>query len=372
MLNDSPTLYYRLDETASAIALDSSGNGSTATEVNSPTQGSAGALATDADGAVTMNGSNQYLYGNTSYVNPTTYSVEAWFKTSTATGGEIVGFHNPQVGTAVGGQSDRLVYMNNAGLLYFGVYNTGVHTIHSTLTYNNGAAHHVVATLSSAGMVMYVDGAQVASDATVTTEQSYTGWWRAGESDMTGWDSAPTSNFFNGTIDDFAVYPTALSLQQVQVHYCNGANVNCLSMTGPTTVAFSGTTITGLNQTKTVTATFDVTDNTGGSGWNVTATSTTFTTGTHPLPTSATTVASTPTSACDTGFTCTLPTDSVSYPYALPAGASAPTATKLVNAALGSGFGHETITATFTLTVPGNAYAGAYQSTWTFSLVSGP
>jgi Concanavalin A-like lectin/glucanases superfamily len=321
---------------------------------------------------MTMNGSSQYLYGNTSYVNPTTYSVEAWFKTSTVSGGVIAGFHSPQVGTAVGGQSDRLIYMNNAGLLYFGVYNTGVHTIHTTVAFNNGAAHHVVVTFSSAGMVMYADGAQVASDATVTTEQSYTGWWRAGEADLTGWDSAPTSNYFNGTIDEFAVYPTALSLQKVQVHYCDGANVNCLSMAAPTTVVFSATTLNGLDQTKTVFATFDITDNTGGNGWNVTATSTTFTNGPRQLSTSATTVASAPSSVCDTGFTCAAPTDSVSYPYTLPAGASAPTATKLINAAVASGFGHETITATFTLTVPGNAYVGAYLSTWTFNLVSGP
>jgi hypothetical protein len=369
VLSDSPTFYYRLDETSGTTAWDSSGT-SDGTEVGAPTQGSAGLLTTDADTGLGLNGSTQYEYGNTSYVNPTTFTIEAWFKTSATTGGRIVGFGSAQIGNS--GTYDRQIYMSNAGQVYFGVYPSAVKTINSAAAYNNGAAHHVVATLSGAGMFLYVDGGQVASDSTTTGAQSYTGYWRAGEDNLAGWTNAPTSNFFNGTIDDVAVYPTALSLQQVQVHYCEGANVSCLSMVASTTVAFSATTLNGLDQTKTVTATFDVTDNTGGNGWNVTATSTTFTTGPHPLPTGATTVSLAPTSACDTGFTCTAPTDSVSYPYALPAGASAPAATKLVNAAVNSGIGHETITATFTLTVPGNAYAGTYQSTWTFSLVSGP
>ena len=47
-------------------------------------------------------------------------------------------------------------------------------------------------------------------------------------------------------------------------------------------------------------------------------------------------------------------------------------ATELVNAAVGSGTGHETNNLTFTLGVPANAYVGAYTSTWTFTLSSGP
>jgi hypothetical protein len=63
----------------------------------------------------------------------------------------------------------------------------------------------------------------------------------------------------------------------------------------------------------------------------------------------------------------------VSYPYSLPAGATtAPTATKLFNAPLGSGMGDQTVTPTWTLAIPANAYAGSYTSTWTLSLVSGP
>ena len=110
-----------------------------------------------------------------------------------------------------------------------------------------------------------------------------------------------------------------------------------------------------------------------GAGWNLTATSTTFATGGGPtLATTSTTVQSGPTRACDSGSTCTLATNSVTYPYTLPAGASAPTATKVFNAAANSGEGNQTVTVTWSLAVPATAVPGTYTSTWTISLASGP
>jgi Concanavalin A-like lectin/glucanases superfamily/Fibronectin type III domain len=370
VLADSPTFYYRLDETAATTALDSSGNVKTGTEVGAPSQGSAGLLTTDADTGLALNGSSQYVYSNASYANPNPFTIEAWFKTTTTTGGQIVGFGNLQTGES--SPNDRHLYMANNGELIFGVYPGEVKSINSTTTYKDGKPHYVVATLSSAGMFLYVDGGLVASNATVTSAQSYTGYWRIGYDSLFNWPSAPTSYYFKGTIDEAAVYPTALSLQRVQVHYCDGASVNCLSMTAPSTASFTLLTLNGLNQTKTVAVPFEVTDNTGGNGWSIAATSTTFKSGSNTLPTTATTVTSAPSSACAGGFTCTAPTNSVSYPYTLPAAATAPTETKLVNAQVGSGTGHQTITPTFSLAAPAAAHAGAYTSTWTFTLSSGP
>ena len=48
-----------------------------------------------------------------------------------------------------------------------------------------------------------VDGDVVASDPSVTSAQDYNGYWRLG-GDVT-WGDA-TSNFFAGSIDEFAVY----------------------------------------------------------------------------------------------------------------------------------------------------------------------
>jgi WxL domain surface cell wall-binding len=146
-------------------------------------------------------------------------------------------------------------------------------------------------------------------------------------------------------------------------------------VTTPPNVSFSAT-LNGLDQTVTSTQALDVSDATGsGTGWNLTATSTTFTTGggsPRLLATTATSLTGAPTDTCDASATCTVGTNSVTYPYVLPAGATAPTATKLFNAAANTGLGNQTITPSWKLAVPASTYAGTYTSTWTISLVSGP
>jgi len=143
----------------------------------------------------------------------------------------------------------------------------------------------------------------------------------------------------------------------------------------PGNVNFPATTLNGANKTVTAPQSLDIADATGsGAGWNITATSTVFKAGTYTLPTGATTIASSPGApTCDTNVTCSRGgSTTVSYPYSLPAGTNAPTATKIFNAPAGTGMGDQTVTPTWTLAIPANAYAGAYTSTWTLSLVSGP
>jgi hypothetical protein len=143
----------------------------------------------------------------------------------------------------------------------------------------------------------------------------------------------------------------------------------------PGNVNFPSTALDGTNKTVTAPQAFDIADATGsGAGWNITATSTTFTSGAHALPTGATTIASSPGApTCDPNVTCTVGgSTAVSYPYSLPAATTAPLATKMFNAPAGTGMGDQTVTPTWTLAIPANAYAGSYTSTWTLSLVSAP
>ncbi|MBO9532997.1 MAG: hypothetical protein J7513_08495 [Solirubrobacteraceae bacterium] len=140
----------------------------------------------------------------------------------------------------------------------------------------------------------------------------------------------------------------------------------------PGNVTFS-TSLNGANQVLTATQPLTVGDATGsGAGWSIAATSTTFTTGSRNLSNTATTVTTAPSLACKASTTCTLATNAVTYPFTLPAAASAPTAQKLYTAAAGTGMGAQTVTPTWRLSVPATTYAGAYTSTWTFTLTSGP
>lgn len=108
-------------------------------------------------------------------------------------------------------------------------------------------------------------------------------------------------------------------------------------------------------------------------GWNETITSTTFSTGTHSLSTSASTIGAAPTVACNTAYAnCVAATNAVPYPVNVPAGSTAPTAVKFVDAASATGAGVFTVTPTITVSVPQNSFAGTYTSTVTIAIVSGP
>ena len=80
-------------------------------------------------------------------------------------------------------------------------------------TYNDGAWHHVVftRTQSSGAMILYVNGAQVATATGPTTALTSTPTLSIGR-------IAPGGNPFAGTLDEVAVYTTALSASDVAAH----------------------------------------------------------------------------------------------------------------------------------------------------------
>ena len=220
VLDDRASLYYPLG----TVTTDWAGNnapvyGSSATSTTpGAVEGSTGASAT------AVNGGGDGRISSTSAVKGSNeFSVEVWFKTTTNQGGKIVGFGTAQTGSS--GSYDRHVYMQNNGRLTFGVYPGTSKTVSSTDAYNDGQWHHVVATLSSAGMALYVDGQLVAEDATVVSAESYTGYWRLGGDNIGGWPNQPSSSYFNGSLDEFAVYPAALTASQVAEHYAVGEGI---------------------------------------------------------------------------------------------------------------------------------------------------
>jgi alpha-tubulin suppressor-like RCC1 family protein len=129
-----------------------------------------------------------------------------------------------------------------------------------------------------------------------------------------------------------------------------------------------------------------VADNTGtGAGWHITVTGTTFTNGPNTLPdvgtiyftgSTAFLASTAPTATCV--GSCTLPTDTTSYPVAINTSPSLPTAYTVYDTSAGTGKGTMTIggsaahTIGWWLELPAMAYAGTYASTVTLQIVSGP
>jgi hypothetical protein len=128
------------------------------------------------------------------------------------------------------------------------------------------------------------------------------------------------------------------------------------------------------DQTPTYTVPMNVQETRGtGAGWNLTITSTQFSTGggtPNLLATNASSLTGV-TSVCASG-TCTNPVNSTTYPVAVPAASAPPTAVKFFDVATNGGMGKFTITPTIGVFVPQNSFAGAYVSTLTLSIVSGP
>ncbi len=190
------------------------------------TRGQTGAISGDADKSTAFNTStiasqnNGNAYSTVREQGTDTFTVESWIKTTTTSGGKIIGFGSEQ--TANSGSYDRQVYMSNSGQIYFGVYPGTVRAINTTQSYRDGQWHHVVATLGADGMKLYVDGSLKAQRADTTTAQGYQGYWRVGNDNLNGWPDAPSSVQFEGSIDEVAVYNSALSAERVSSHYSVG------------------------------------------------------------------------------------------------------------------------------------------------------
>jgi PKD repeat protein len=181
------------------------------------TLGRTGAVSGDRDTAGEFGGSNGLAATATQIPGPGTFSIEAWFQTTSSAGGKIVGFGNRNSGNST--SYDRHVYMDKLGRVTFGVYTGAERTVVSPKRYNDGAWHHVVATFGSSGMGLYVDGEQVGSRTDATSAQNYSGYWRIGGDSSWGGNG----QYFNGRIDEVAIYPGVLSAERARSHYTLGA-----------------------------------------------------------------------------------------------------------------------------------------------------
>jgi hypothetical protein len=164
-----------------------------------------------------------------------------------------------------------------------------------------------------------------------------------------------------------------------------------LTLTSPDSLAWGGTA-NGLDQhvvdVNLDDQRFSVVDATGiGAGWQITVAATTFTalhgalanSGTFSVNGSVLSLAATtaPTATCASGSTCTLPTDTTTYPVAITTAASSPVPVTVYDTATSSGEGSINIGGTgnpvgWWLNVPGNTPSGTYLSTITLELLAAP
>ncbi len=210
VLAQQPLGYWTLgDKTGSTTAADSSGNFNTGTYHGTVTPAQPGPLAGPSPPTATsFDGSTGYISTAQEYVDPTTYTIGVWFKT-TAAQGVLMAFNNTDSPTPT--TYDRMLYINTAGDLSFGVYNGATNVVTTTTPVDNGAWHLAVASFTGGTMTLSVDNAPVGTITGITNPQNFNGWWVLGASNVGGWPNAPASGYFNGTLADAFVTPGVLS-----------------------------------------------------------------------------------------------------------------------------------------------------------------
>ena len=204
ILNDAPVGYWRLNDSTSS-ALDHSGNNNTGTST-AVTTGQVSAFATDSTSASSsFNGTTSTIAIPTAAaLHPgDTFSIEAWFKTSTA---------QPQRILDGGGSTDFALYLDNVGHIVMskgGVQSVG----QTTTTYLDNAWHYIVWTKATTTNHLYVDSVDVTPaivNRTITT---------SGANLTIGSTLAGGAAFFLGNLQEVALYSVALNPFQVLNHY---------------------------------------------------------------------------------------------------------------------------------------------------------
>ena len=213
VLATNPVSYWRLGEASGTVAADEMG-ANNGTYVNAPTLGTAGLLTGDSDTAVAFaRVSSQYVDLPAAVTIPNTASLSVWFKRGALQGAAqaliSAGWGRYLLGFRV---DDRIVYEGLAiGEIFV-----------STNPLTNTNPHHLVMTYDGATSVAYLDGAVLSgahtiADAAVGGLDVFIG--ASNDFDGSGFTAL---QWFDGTIDEPAIWNRVLSADEVATLYAAG------------------------------------------------------------------------------------------------------------------------------------------------------
>lgn len=186
-----------------------------------------GAIAGDADTSIAFNGSDAYVRVADG-ANLANFTIAAWVK-PTATSGRTI--FSRTSGTNFHGNWSHVVHIDGAGKFAHYLYDGTGKTVTGTTTAQAETWYFVAVTAAQNGsMRLYVNGEQEGADVSIGIP------WTGGNTYGIG-HSTPVGGFFAGQIDEVALFPRALSAQEIADLYA------AAGWTGGTT----GGTITALS-----------------------------------------------------------------------------------------------------------------------------
>jgi RHS repeat-associated protein len=232
VLDSRPESYWRLGEAegtgaASEVAVNL---GKDAGVYRNVTLGAAAPRAEAANTAATFNGTSSYLELPKGTVKKSRdAAVELWFRVNqTGQAGPLLGYQDKAVGTAATA-GVPVLYVGTDGRLR-GQFATGsVAPLTASMPVNDGRWHHVVLSAMGTTQTLYLNGAKVAEATNAAIEHSALGFNQVGAASATppgSWANWGTTaqRFFNGDIDEVAVYSHPLGPAAVTAHHRYGAN----------------------------------------------------------------------------------------------------------------------------------------------------
>ncbi|MEA2353098.1 MAG: hypothetical protein QOJ14_1512 [Thermoleophilaceae bacterium] len=200
--------FWRLGEASGTSACDSNGSNAGA-YAGGVSLGRVGAINGDPDTAAAFDGSS----GRVSVPDAASldvgdnFTVEAWVKRNSFSTA------NYQAIVSKGAGSWMLAFYSSNRLVLRQA--TVGDLVYSTRSITDTAWHHVAATKNGASVHLYIDGADVTGGVGNKTMQNNTVALSIGQSN--------SGSYFNGTIDEVAVYNAALSGSTIQAHRDKGA-----------------------------------------------------------------------------------------------------------------------------------------------------
>ncbi|HXU76446.1 MAG TPA: LamG-like jellyroll fold domain-containing protein, partial [Methylomirabilota bacterium] len=162
---------------------------------------------------------NDFVSTSQQIAAPQTFTLSAWFRTTSTIGGNLIQFGDSSLTPS--GAGDRFLALNANGAIDLYVFDNFGHYIFSPPGFNDGKWHHAAATFSpTTGMRLYADGNLVAQNTNVTFAYTYPngGYWRLGES-------------INGAIDEVQIWGVAQTADQIKAgmgHPATGSEPNLL------------------------------------------------------------------------------------------------------------------------------------------------
>lgn len=215
---DSPVLAWDFSEPRGGDVRDASGNGHLGRSMSGP-------VRTDApcsgDPSMSFDAGDSRVQSRVLADAPTTFSVEAWFRTDRAAG-QIVGYSSSTAPASP--YKDRTLYVGSDGTLHFGVLGSNEFrfAIGGRGDVTDGDWHHAVGTYGSGTMRVYLDGELLGQRTDNRSPKVYPGSWRVGRESLASWAGEPTDYTFHGDVDTVRAYDTVLDAATVAAHHAAG------------------------------------------------------------------------------------------------------------------------------------------------------